>query len=123
MKKHFLRGIDTVIIRVHDIARSKEWYLRKMEFNTIHEDSELRLVVLDTFSPTSLTLWETDSEIRPDPRTASYPIFSTDNATLVHELLKSRGVETGELIIAPPVIYFTFRDPDENILEVCQVHE
>jgi|GEM_PF-4828330 len=57
MDKHFLQGIDTVILRVSDIEKSKKWYTQKLGLNAIHQDERLGLVVLDTFSPTSLTIW------------------------------------------------------------------
>lgn len=118
-----MKGIDTLILRVSDVQRSMKWYIEKLEFDVLHEDEDLRLVVLDTFSPVSLTLWETVGEIRPDPQTASYPIFSAADARSVHQLLKDRGVSAEDLVTDHSVTYFTFRDPDLNILEVCQVHE
>ncbi len=80
MDNHFLQGIDTVILRVSDIKKSKEWYTQKLGLKEIHHDEKLKLVVLDTFSPTSLTIWETDEKIEPNPRTTTYPIFKTIDA-------------------------------------------
>ena len=122
MDKHFLQGIDTVILRVSDIEKSKKWYTQKLGLNAIHQDERLRLVVLDTFSPTSLTIWETDEKIQPNPRTATYPIFRTKDAREAHGQLKNRDISVGELISDHVVTYFTFHDIDNNILEVCQVH-
>ena len=122
MDKHFLQGIDTVILRVSDIERSKEWYTQKLGLNAIHQDEKLGLVVLDTFSPTSLTIWETEEKIEPNPRTTTYPIFSTIDAKDAHAQLKKRDVNVGEIITDHVVTYFTFYDPDNNVLEVCQVH-
>lgn len=122
MDKHFLQGIDTVILRVSNVQRSKEWYTEKLGLKALHEDEKLKLVVLDTFSPTSLTIWETEEKIQPDPRTAAYPIFRTIDAKEAHSQLKKRHVNVGELTTDHVVTYFTFRDVDNNILEVCQVH-
>jgi catechol-2,3-dioxygenase len=122
MDKHFLQGIDTVILRVSDIEKSKKWYTQKLGLKVIHQDEKLRLVVLDTFSPTSLTIWETDEKIQPNPRTTTYPIFRTINAKEAHGQLKNRDVNVGELTSDYVVTYFTFHDIDNNILEVCQVH-
>ncbi|HRG11181.1 MAG TPA: VOC family protein [Cyclobacteriaceae bacterium] len=120
---HFLQGIDTVILRVKDINKAKSWYTEKLGFNNIHEDSKLRLVVLDTFSPTSLTIWETDEEIKINPKTTSYPIFRTMDASNAHRQLKKMNVRVGDIITDHVVTYFTFLDLDDNILEVCQVHD
>jgi hypothetical protein len=55
-----LQGIDTVIVRVSNIETSKEWYLVKLGLALLFEDAKMKLVVLDTNSPTSLTLWQTE---------------------------------------------------------------
>ena len=122
MDDHFLQGIDTVILRVSDVDRAKLWYVEKLGFKNIHEDIKLRLVVLDTFNPTTLTIWETNKEINNNPNTSAYPIFRSMDAQNVHEQLKLRDVNVGEIMADHVVTYFTFRDPDNNILEVCQVH-
>lgn len=122
MDKHFLQGIDTIILRVSDVDKSKKWYTEKLGLKAIHEDEKLRLVVLDTFSPTSLTIWETEERIEPNPRTTSYPIFRTIDAKDAHGQLKERNVSVGDLTTDHVVTYFTFYDLDNNVLEVCQAH-
>jgi catechol 2,3-dioxygenase-like lactoylglutathione lyase family enzyme len=122
MDKHFLQGIDTIILRVSDIDTAKSWYTEKLKFKTVHEDKKLRLVVLDTFSPTSLTIWETEEKIESNVKTAAYPIFRAADASVAHAHLKNNGVNVGDMITDHVVTYFTFRDLDGNILEVCQVH-
>jgi catechol 2,3-dioxygenase-like lactoylglutathione lyase family enzyme len=122
MNKHLLQGIDTVILRVSDIDKSKRWYTEKLGLKAVHEDGKLRLVVLDTFSPTSLTIWETKDNIEPNAQTSTYPIFRTIDAKEAHGQLKERNVNVGDLTTDHVVTYFTFYDPDNNILEVCQVH-
>lgn len=122
MDKHFLQGIDTIILRVSNIEKAKEWYTQKLGLRAIHQDEKLKLVVLDTFSPTSLTIWETNETINTNPRTATYPIFRAIDAQEAHAQLMSREVHVGDLTSDHVVTYFTFRDIDGNILEVCQVH-
>jgi catechol 2,3-dioxygenase-like lactoylglutathione lyase family enzyme len=122
MNKHFLQGIDTVILRVSDIEKSKKWYTEKLGLKEIYMDEKLRLVVLDTFSPTSLTIWETGERIEPNPQTTTYPIFRAIDAKDAHGQLKDRNVNVGELTTDHAVTYFTFYDLDDNVLEVCEVH-
>ena len=122
MNPHFLQGIDTIILRVSNINEAKIWYTTKLGFKNIYEDEKLRLVVLDTFSSTSLTLWETDEKIASNPKTASYPIFKTLNATDARDALRRLDVKVNDLITDHVVTYFNFFDPDGNMLEVCQVH-
>jgi catechol 2,3-dioxygenase-like lactoylglutathione lyase family enzyme len=118
-----LQGIDTVIVRVKDIETSKKWYREKLGLISIWDDAALKLVVLDTKGPTSLTLWQTDRKISIEKDTASYPIFKTTDAEALKELLQKRQVATGEITEDDHVKYFFFYDPDGNVLEACQVRE
>lgn len=117
-----LQGIDTVIVRVVDVARAKEWYSQKLQLTPIWEDAILKLVVMDTDSPTSLTLWQTDKKVVSDKNGSAFPIFRTLDAKASHETLRASGVLTDELITDHAVTYFRFYDPDGNVLEACQVH-
>lgn len=121
MDRHFLSGIDTVILRVSDIEKAKQWYKEKLGFSFVYEDANIRLAVLDTFGPTSLTLWQTQESIQVNARTASYPIFRSADARQAHQELKKRQVPVGELISDAASTYFTLQDLDGNIMEVCQV--
>lgn len=121
-EKTLLQGIDTVIVRVSNVAASKDWYVNGLGLTPIWDDP-IKLVVLDTASPTSLTLWQTDQKLHINKDTASYPIFRTPDAAALRQELQSRGIETGELTYDDPVVYFFFFDPDGNVLEACQVHE
>ena len=118
-----LQGIDTVIVRVSNIETSKEWYLEKLGLALLFEDAKMKLVVLDTNSPTSLTLWQTEQTFSVNRNTASYPIFKTPDADALKQELLNRRIEVGEIIQDDYVKYFLFYDPDGNILEACQVHE
>jgi catechol 2,3-dioxygenase-like lactoylglutathione lyase family enzyme len=120
--KNVLEGIDTVIVRVSDVGKSKQWYVDKLGLKVVWDDPGTRLVVLDTGSPTSLTLWQTDKKIEVSKDTASYPIFRTTCAEQARKELHANGVEVGEVIEDDAVKYFFFYDPDGNILEACQVH-
>ena len=70
-----LQGIDTVIVRVSNISSSKEWYLQKLGLVLLFDDDKMKLAVLDTNGPTSLTLWQTDKTIFINREKASCPIF------------------------------------------------
>lgn len=122
-KAQLLQGIDTIIVRVSDIELSKKWYQDQLELESIWDDPKLKLVVLHTNGPTSLTLWQTNEKHAINRETAAYPIFKTLDAAVLREELKSRGIETGDLIQDDYVKYFFFFDPDGNVLEACQVHE
>lgn len=121
--KKSLQGIDTIIIRVSDIEISKKWYQEKLDLKPIYDEPKLKLVVLDTGGPTSLTLWQTEKAIQNNPDTSSYPIFRTLDANSANQELKEKGIKVEDVIDDGFVNYFHFFDPDGNILEACQVHE
>lgn len=121
--KKILQGIDTVIIRVSDINLSKMWYAEKLGLTPVWDDSNIKLVVMDTGSPTSLTLWQTDEKIQNNKSTASYPIFRTLDAKASRNELMNLGVNVSEIIEDEVVKYFQIFDPDGNILEACEVHQ
>ena len=118
-----LQGIDTVIVRVSNISSSQEWYLQKLGLALLFDDDKMKLAVLETNGPTSLTLWQTDKTIFINRETASYPIFKTPDADALKQELSKRGIEAGEIVQDDYVRYFFFYDPDGNILEACQVRE
>ena len=120
---NLLQGIDTIIVRVSNIAASKKWYSEKLGMALLFEDDKMKLAVLDTKSPTSLTLWQTEKTVSVNRETASYPIFKTPNAGALKKELSNRGIEVGEIIQDDYVKYFFFYDPDGNILEACQLQE
>jgi catechol 2,3-dioxygenase-like lactoylglutathione lyase family enzyme len=121
--KKLLQGIDTVIIRVSDVNLSKKWYSEKLGLTPIWDDSNLKLVLMDTGSPTSLTLWQTDEKIHSNKNTASYPIFRTLDAKASRNELLNSGVDVSEIIEDEVVKFFQIYDPDGNILEACEVHQ
>jgi catechol 2,3-dioxygenase-like lactoylglutathione lyase family enzyme len=77
-----LQGIDTIIIRVSDLEMSKNWYQEKLDLKPIWDDHKLKLVVFDTSSATSLTIWQTNQAIQSNLDTSTYPIFRTPDASL-----------------------------------------
>jgi catechol 2,3-dioxygenase-like lactoylglutathione lyase family enzyme len=119
------RGLDTVLLRVHDIDLAKTWYQEKLGFPDPYFDPVERLAVFGLGGTTSLTLWELqpgETLCAEDDHAKPFPIFSVINAHQTWHLLRDRGVAVGEVVESGNVTYFTFRDLDGNLLEVCQVH-
>jgi len=115
--------IDTVILRVRDVATSAAWYAKSLGFAPIHLSSSEGLVVLGVNGVTSLTLWQrkVGEEAPPPGTTGTFPIFAVQDAAGVRALLEERGVEVGPLADGGGVRFFSIRDPDGNHLEACEV--
>ena len=113
--------LDTVIVRVRDLARAKAWYQEVLELVPRFEAEHI--VVFDTGGPTSLTLEypgpEVDARVTRAGAARCYPIFYTDDIEGVHELLSSRGVNVGEIQSDEMVRYFAFEDLEGNFFNVC----
>ena len=118
------KGLDTVLVRIRDVDESTRWYQEKLGFAAPYVDPAERLAVFDLGGTTSLTLWELKEKDTPVPadHARPFPIFSVADARETWSLLRERGVDFGEVIEGGGVVYFTFRDPDGNLLEACQVH-
>lgn len=113
--------IDTVILRVRDLARSEQWYCRTLGLSAVFSDATEGLTVLG-LDGASLTLWQlkpTDGLTAPTDH--SFPIFAVADADVAHRHLRELGVATEPLQEGNGVRFFTFRDPDGNRLEACQV--
>ncbi|TVR96194.1 MAG: VOC family protein [Trueperaceae bacterium] len=116
-------GLDTVIIRVHDVDAAAAWYREKLELEASFEDPEARLVVFDLGGSTSVTLWQLariDVPMVPGAATA-YPVFSVVDVEHVWNTLRDRGVLVEPVVESGGVRWFQFRDLDGNRLEACQV--
>lgn len=116
-------GIDTVIIRVSNYLVSKKWYEEKLGMEVIFEDHTSKLVVFDTGSPTSLTIWQTDESNSQLKERSSYPVFRTSDAAASRNELEEKDVVADELIEAEGIKFYRFYDPDGNMFEACEVNE
>lgn len=121
----FLR-VDTVILRVRDIAAASAWYQALLGAPPAYEDPGQGLVVLPVGDGGSLTLWRLDAEAPPATparpgRAGTYPILAVADADAAHAFVAARGGAPGPVEAGEGVRFFGFTDPDGNFLEACQV--
>lgn len=113
--------LDTLIVRVRDLAGARQWYATALDLHPVYEDEGEGLAVLG-LDGTSLTLWQLkDGETMDAAAAGSYPIFGIADAAAAHATLAGRGVRVDPLQSGPGVRFFSFYDVDGNRLEACQV--
>ena len=112
--------LDTVILRVRDLAAARQWYATTLGLHAVYEDPSQGLAVLGLEGGASVTLWAVPAG-EAIPPSSTYPIFAVADARAAHAHLLARGVSPEPLVEAPGVCYFRFADPDGNPLEACEV--
>lgn len=118
----FLR-VDTVIVRVRDLAHALPWYQRLLAAEPVYFDGGEGLVVLP-LGDTSLTLWQRKSEDTGHAttgRAGTYPILAVADADAAHAFVAAHGGTPEPVGTGAGVRFFGFTDPDGNYLEACQV--
>lgn len=112
--------LDTVILRVRDLAAARAWYATTLDLHAVYEDAAQGLAVLGLHGGTSVTLWAHPAE-DPIPASSTFPIFAVADSRAAHAQLGARGVAVEPVIEAEGVSFFRFRDLDGNPLEACEV--
>lgn len=112
--------LDTVILRVTDLAAAQRWYATTLRLHAVFEDVAQGLAVLGLDGGMTLTLWAVSAGEMVGP-SSTFPIFGVTDAAAAHASLVARGVAVGPLTDGPGVRFFRFADPDGNPLEVCEV--
>lgn len=112
--------VDTVIVRVRDLAAARAWYEETLGLRAGYVSEEERLVVFEVArNGTTFTIWELKPGQRLAPADAegTYPILFADDLAHARAALAGRGVPVSD-IEGDGVRWFTMRDPDGNKLEV-----
>lgn len=115
--------LDTVLLRVRDVAKSKVWYEQVLRLKPVFEDDQEKLVVFDLGGETSLTIWQLKpaQDLRPAGVTGTFPIFLAEDVAQTRDYLIAHQVQVEPVQESGGVRSLGFFDPDGNRLEVCQV--
>ena len=107
--------IGTVFVPVSDVQRARDWYCGVLGVPV--EDSILDHLYMLPMNGTGLVL---DSKIYSPDAVFKVPAFhfNTSDIQAAHGFMKDRGVELTEVNEDQ---WFNFRDPDGNVLMVCQI--
>jgi catechol 2,3-dioxygenase-like lactoylglutathione lyase family enzyme len=108
--------IGTVFVPVSDVRRARDWYCDMLGLPA--EDS----ILFDHLSmlPMSGTGLVLDSKIYSPGAVFKVPAFhfNTSDIRAAHGFMKDRGVELTDVNEDQ---WFNFRDPDGNVLMICQI--
>ena len=119
----FLR-IDTVIVRVRDLACALPWYQALLATEPLYLDGSERLAVMP-LGAASLTLWQREPGDTAGGsgagRAGTYPILAVEDADVAHAFVSAQGGAPEPVGTGAGVRYFGFTDPDGNYMEACQI--
>jgi catechol 2,3-dioxygenase-like lactoylglutathione lyase family enzyme len=109
--------LHTMMLRVANLAKSVEWYGKKIGMTIFHEDVPYKIVSLMGESGNRITLWELRDGERPTETTreTAYAVFNTTNAFADHRTLVARGVDaTKPEDTGLGIRFFWITDPDRH---------
>ncbi len=109
-----------VFIHVSDMKRAIGFYSKLLGLPILEAAHEGNIYDLPVQSGTQIIL---DSHHRKAPSNDNLPLlfFDTDDLQASYAFIVSEGIEVaGEIEIHDDISFFTFRDPDGNVLMVCE---
>ncbi|ADU29524.1 VOC family protein [Evansella cellulosilytica] len=108
------REIGAVFLAVKDIEKAKDWY---NDLLGIEENIDIQFGHLYVIPSSNLVL---DSKIYSKRHQGEAPLFhfNTKNIQMAYEECKKKNVEI--LTDIEHGQWFNFRDPDGNVLMICQ---
>lgn len=117
-----ITDIRTVAVPVADQDRALAFYRGALGLETridmAYGDDQRWLEVVPRGAATSIALVK-DGDSSPAGIDTGIR-FTTEDAAADHETLRAQGVDVDAEILGYPVLMFTLRDPDRNVLYVVQ---
>ncbi len=113
--------LDTVILRVRDLAAAKRWYGEKLGLDKVLFETPF-IAVLDLGGPVSLTLEYPGPDVPLAHAAGSstcYPIFFAQDIEAAHRTLTARDVRVSSIGADGALRYFSIEDLEGNLLRVC----
>lgn len=117
MPSPFLR-VDTLFIPVRDLGKAIEWYTETLGFDLNWRNDEGGYASIDAqVLPITLAQVKPDSGFTPFINApCNFYVFDIEG---VHQSLKEKGIEVGDIETLYDTRWFWFKDLDGNRLEVC----
>lgn len=103
---------------------SIEWYQEKCGFSLRWHHEEGDYAAMDIGDgETAFTLMPYDQMGGQYPENHEWFNLYTSDATAAHEQLSSSGVEVTDVMKDGTVEFFSFKDPDGNVIGICSFKE
>jgi glyoxylase I family protein len=125
MTKPLLQGMEGVFIPVKDPELSAKWYEEVLGFKVIYMEEEAAVMKIGEQSPTVVCLVRTlNHQPMKFPENnfgvGKYYNFIPTDIEETHKLLLQKNVKVNPIGGEGSTKFFTFYDPDDNPLGVCQ---
>lgn len=125
MTKPLLKGMEGVFIPVKDPEMSAKWYEEILGFKLIYMEEEAAVMKIEEHSQTVVCLVRTvNHQPMKFPNNnfgvGKYYNFIPDNIEETYKILLENNVKVNAMGGEGTTRFFTFYDPDDNPLGVCQ---
>ncbi|PTX55312.1 putative enzyme related to lactoylglutathione lyase [Melghirimyces profundicolus] len=121
MSHPILKQVQAVFIHVKDLPRAVEWYHQLFRLPRPESSVEGPVHVIEMENGVHFLL--DDNRNTPTDTPLPSAMLSTPDIDEAHRFLREQGAEiVREIERYSDVSFFNFRDPDGNILMVCQQH-
>ncbi|QCR33089.1 VOC family protein [Lysinibacillus sp. SGAir0095] len=125
MTKQLLKGVEGVFIPVKDPKISAEWYKEILGFELIYIEEEAAVMKIHELAQTVVCLVRTVNHQpmefpKNDFGVGKYYNFIPEDIEELHKILIKKKVKVNPIGGEGTSRFFTFYDPDNNPLGVCQ---
>lgn len=114
-------AMDTVIVRVRDLATSRAWYEERLGLEVSFEGPGVVVFDVGSVGRTTLTLYELSPGEAEPPPGRCFPVLRVDDVQAARDALAARGVEVEPVRTDGTAKWFGFRDAEGCRLEACQI--
>lgn len=114
-------AMDTVIVRVRDLATGRAWYQERLGLEVSFEGPGVVVFDVGPGGKTTLTLYELSPGEEEPPPGRCFPVLRVDDVQAARDALEARGVEVEPIRTDGTAKWFGFRDAEGCRLEACQI--
>lgn len=114
-------AMDTMIVRVRDLATSRAWYEERLGLEVSFEGPGVVVFDVGPGGKTTLTLYELSPGEAEPPHGRCFPVLRVDDVQAARDALAERGIEVEPVQTDGTAKWFGFHDPEGCRLEACQI--